>query len=199
MSEGDLRPFSALFDLVAPGVGRDLKRSFFEADLNDSVRRLMAYLDEFSVAAEPGWAFLTTIENDAEAGRLPEVLQNFFAWEFSPDSTRYFVTPMAERTVETEAVVGRITFESRPGHIHILACDDGFCWGSNLSVGGVQVRESDVMEAVALNPFTVSDARQLESLARLAWAASRDLDEFGLNISAGHERLLERVDQIRTA
>jgi hypothetical protein len=161
----------------------------------------MAYLDElFSIAAEPGWAFLTTIENDAEAGRFPEVLRNFFAWEFSSDSTRYFVAPMAQRTVESEAVVGRITFESRPGHlIHILACDDGFCWGSNLSVGGVQVRESDVAEALALNPFTVSDARQLESLARLAWAASRDLDEFGLNTSAGHERLLERVDQIRTA
>jgi hypothetical protein len=201
MSEPDSQTFSGLFDLAAPGVGRDLKRSFCEADLNDSVRGLVAYLDKlFSVAAEPGWVFLTTIENDAIAGRFPEVLRNFFSWGLWSDSTRYFVAPMGQLTAEPGAVVGRITLESRPGHlIHILAYDDGFCWGTNLSLGGVQVRESAVMQAVALNPFSVADARQLESLARLAWAASRDLDEFGLNISVGHEDLLARVDQIRTA
>jgi hypothetical protein len=107
---------------------------------------------------------------------------------------------MRQLTVEPKTDVGRITFESRPGHlIHALAHDDGFCWGTNLSVGGVQVPESAVTEAVALNPFTVADASHLESLARLAWAASRDLDEFGLNISAGYERLLEKIDQIPTA
>ena len=114
--------------MAAPGVGRDLKRSFFEADLNDSVRGLVAYLDKlFSVAAEPGWVFLTTIENDAIAGRFPEVLRNFFSWELWSDSTRYFVAPMGQLTAEPETVVGRVTFESCPGHlIHILAYDDGF-------------------------------------------------------------------------
>ena len=201
MSEPDPRPFSGLFDLTSPGVGRDLNRRFVEADLNDSVRSLVAYLDRvFSVATDPGWVFLTTIENDAVAGRFPEVLRNFFDWEPWSDSTRYFVAPMGQLTVEPEAVVGRITFESPPGHlIQVLAYNDGFCWGANLSVGGVQVREGDVTQAVALNPFSVDDARQLESLARLAWAASRDLDEFGLNASAGHEHLLARLDQIRTA
>ena len=201
MSETDSLPFSGLFDLASPGVGRDLKRSFVEANLNDSVRGLVAYVDElFSVAADPGWVFLTTIENDSVAGRFPEVLRNFFSWEFWSDSTRYFVAPMGQLTVEPEAVVGRITFESRPGHLmHNLSYEKGFCWGTNLSVGGIQVRESDVMEAVGLNPFTVADARRLESLTRLAWAASRDLDQFGLNISTGHERLLARVKQIRTA
>ena len=145
MSEPDRLPLSGLFDLAAPGAGRDLKRSFIDADLNNSVRGLLAYLDKlFSVAAEPGWVFLTTIENDAEAGRFPEVLRNFF------------------------------------------------------TLGGVQVRESAVMQAVTLNPFNVADATQLASLARLAWAASRDLDKFGLNISAGHD-VLARVDQIPTA
>jgi hypothetical protein len=201
MSEADSLPFSGLFKLVAPGVGRDLKRSFFAADLNDSAEDLVAYLDKlFSVAAEPGWVFLTTIENDAIAGRFPEVLQNFFSWERWSDSTRYYVAPIGQLTAEPEAVVARMTFESRPGHLmHILAYHDGFCWGPNLSLGGVQVRESDVMRAVALNPFTVADARELESLARLAWAASRDLDEFGLNISVGHEDLLAKVNEIRTS
>ena len=71
MSEPDSQTLSGLFDLAAPGVGRDLKRTFFEADLNDSARGLVAYLDKlFSIAAEPGWVFLTTVENDAIAGEV---------------------------------------------------------------------------------------------------------------------------------
>ena len=201
MGELELQPFFGLFNIPAPGVGRDAKWTFFEPNLNDSVRRLLAHLDQvFGVAAERDWVFLTTVENDVEAGRFPEVLRNFLGGEFWSTCARYFVASMGHVKREPESVVGRITFETRPAQlVQVLALNEGFSWGADLSIGGVQVRESDVAEALTLNPFNIADATRLESLARLAWAASRDLDELGLNVSAGHDAILGKLAEMRTA
>jgi hypothetical protein len=154
----------------------------------------------FAVAKDPGYVFLTTIENDAEAGRFPQVVLNFFAGEFWSTSARFFVAQMAHVSSTPAAVVGRLTFETRPQQLaRVLALNDGFAWGSDLSVGGVQVRDRDVPEALTLNPFAPSDARRLETLAQLAWAASRDLDKLGLNVFSGDDSMLDKISGMATA
>ena len=86
MTECESTPFAGLFNLTAPGKGRDLNWEFFEPDLNGSARRLLTQIDTlFAVAAEQDCVFLTTIENDAEAGQFPEVVVNFFAGEYLVD------------------------------------------------------------------------------------------------------------------
>jgi hypothetical protein len=199
MDEVKSRPFLELFDLRSPGTGLDVNWAFGEPDLNVSARWMLAHLDQvFGVAEEPGWIFLTTIENDAEAGRFPEVLRNFFAGEFWSTRVRYFVAPMAHSLAEPEHVVGRLTFETRPGQIvQLLSYLRGFAWGTDLSVGGIQVQERDVAEALVLNPFRAADAGRLNSISRLAWAASRDLDRLGLNLSPEHAEVLEKLGQLR--
>ena len=185
-----------LFDVAAPGKGRDFNWSFHEDDLNDSARRLLSFLDQLlEESAETGWVFLTTIENDAEAGRFPAVLNAFFEHKFGSSGSRYFVSPMAP---VPEGVVGRLSFECRPKQLaKILAYETGFCWGANLLVGGLQVREEQVSESLLLNPFHSSDVSRLTAKARLAWAASTDLDELGLNIGLPDKALVERVSRLK--
>jgi hypothetical protein len=193
-------PFSGLFNLRRPGVGRDRNWTFGVVDLHDSVRRMQSHLDQLLVvAAEPGWVFLTTVENDAQAGRFPEVLRNFFAGEFWSTHARYFVGSMGHTTTGPARVVGRLTFETRPGQLAALVgYNEGFSWGVDLSVGGVQVRERDVEEALSLNSFAATEAPRHDPLTRLAWATSKDLDRLGLTVSVGFEGLLQTVDRIGT-
>jgi hypothetical protein len=88
-----------LFDVAAPGHGQDFNWSFHEYDLNDSARRLLSFLDQLlEESAEAGWVFLTTIENDPEAGRFPAVLNAFFEHKFGSSGSRHFVSPMAAQT-----------------------------------------------------------------------------------------------------
>lgn len=144
--------------------------------------------------------FLVTIENDAEAGRFPEVAANFFASESWSISARYFVAAMGQLHPEPKSVVGRVSFECSPNQLgQVLAQQNGFRWGSNLSVGGIQVRETDVPEALQLNPFVSLDGKRLEALVRFAWAASRDLDELGLFVSPGNDDLVEKLFRLLKA
>ena len=185
-----------LFWLRRPGHGRDFNWSFHEDDLNDSARRLLSFLDQlFAASAEAGWVFLTTIENDADdAERFPGLLNAFLEHQSAALGSRYFVSGDADAL---DGAVGRLSFECSPKQLaKILAYKTGFRWGANLLIGGVQVREEAVSESLLLNPFDSSDVSRLTSNARLAWAASRDLDDLGVNVYRAGAALVQAIARL---
>lgn len=66
-----------------------------ETALNESARALFHHLDSvFRTLSAPDYMFLSSIELDAEAGRFPEVLAQYFRddeWDYSRS---YFVAPI---------------------------------------------------------------------------------------------------------
>jgi hypothetical protein len=74
-------------------------------------------------------------------------------------------------------VVGRITFEATTVSVRdVLAFNDGFRWGAYLLVGGIQIEEDRVAEALRRSPFEPSESEWFAAHSRCAWAAGRDLD-----------------------
>jgi hypothetical protein len=64
-----------------------LKREFVRRDLNESARDLFDHLDRiFDILKTESWAFLTSIELDAERGRFPDVLVQHF-WDETVEDT----------------------------------------------------------------------------------------------------------------
>jgi len=84
----------------------DFRWDFDEADLNESAKALFHRLDQvFDILDAPGFAFLSTIELDAEADRFPDALAQYFGddawadtqsflWRRSSGSTRRRSIPL---------------------------------------------------------------------------------------------------------
>ena len=125
----------------------------------------------------PGCVFLDTVELDACAGRFPDVVSAFFAHPDWSYETRFFIEQMENAGPGDKNVVGRLTFEAAGiGLADVLALNDGFRWGADLLVGGVQVEETRVAEALRRNPFHPDDWEWFAASAALAWSTDRDLD-----------------------
>lgn len=170
--------FGAVLNRAAPARAGLWRWAFQARDLNDSARRMFAHLDLVRhQCGRPGSVFLDTVELDANAGRFSDVVSAFFAHPEWSYQTRFFIEPMENVGPGDVGVVGRITFEIGGVPLPaVLALNDGFRWGPNLLVGGIQVEESKVAEALRRNPFRSADWEWLAASAQLAWAAARDLD-----------------------
>ena len=170
--------FGAVLNRAAPARAGLWRWAFQARDLNDSARRMFAHVDLVrQQCRRPGSVFLDTVELDADAGRFPDVVSGFFAHPEWSSGTRFFIQPMEHIGPGDLGVVGRLTFEA--GAIPLpalLAVKDGFRWGPNLLVGGVQVEEGKVAEALRRNPFHPADWEWFAASAQLAWSAARDLD-----------------------
>ena len=126
--------------------------------------------------------------------RFPGLLNAFLEHQSASLGSRYFVSGDADAL---EGAVGRLGCECSPKQLaKILAYKTGFRRGANLLIGGVQVREEAVSESLLLNPFDSSDVSRLTSNARLAWAASRDLDELGVNLYRADAALVQAIARL---
>jgi hypothetical protein len=172
------KQFGSVLNIEAPA-GAGLRRWAFQApDLNESARRMFAHLDLVRQQCQrPGSVFLDTVELDANAGRFPDVVSALFAHPDWSHGTRFFIEPMEKAGPGDVGVVGRITFEASGIPLAaVLALGDGFLWGANLLVGGIQVEQGKVAEALRRNPFHPADWEWFAASAQLAWSAGRDLD-----------------------
>jgi hypothetical protein len=90
---------------------------FDKADLNESARAVFHHLDRvFEVLYAPAFAFLSTIELDADAGRFPDVLAQDFRDDAWSDTHSF----------------------------RVLAQNGGFRWGASLRVWGIQVPKVEI-------------------------------------------------------
>jgi hypothetical protein len=182
-------PFNGLFRTDTGHSARTfsgLRWDFPARDLNESARALFTHLDRlFGVLHRPGFVFLSTIELDAEAGRFPEVLLQYFRDEEWADTQSFFVGPIRRIGKGSLWTVGRVTFEASAGQtVRVLAQNGGFRWGAGLRVWGLQVPEDRVGETIEMS---TDDGRQLAAVhevARGAWLAGADLDVLALWLSS---------------
>ena len=150
-------PFAGLFRTDTPHGARVFDEGFrwdFDgADLNESARALFQHLDRvFEVLYAPAFAFLSTIELDAEAGRFPDVLAQYFRDDAWSDTHSFFVAPIKRVGPETSYSVGRSTFEALPGQTQrVLAQNGGFRWGARLRVWGMQVPKVEISRAIDMS------------------------------------------------
>jgi hypothetical protein len=173
-----------------------------ETDLNESARALFHHLDSvFRTLSAPGYMFLSSIELDAEAGRFPDVLAQYFRddeWDYSQS---YFVAPIKRVGSTDEYSTGRLTFEALPGQtVRALAQNGGFRWGAGLRVWGCQALVPHVAEAIEMYPFDAEQARRVEPHIRAAWLADVDLNCLALWVcDAVDEDLRRRLAAMKTA
>ena len=187
-----LHPFEGIFVRAAKSPSRYARsahvvsRAFPDHDLNAAARRLFPVVDDLlRTIAVPGYSLLTTVELDMFPGLFPELLVSYFSdldWDIEQP---YYVGGTSNIT---RSRPGRLTLESRPGQLErLLSCEGGFRWGADLEVGGVQVPSASIARAIQLSPFELTSAAELQTSARVAWAAHRDLNE--LFIWAGDEEV----------
>src|SRR5438309_4250096 len=88
-------PFRADTRHAARTVGRGFRWDFDEEDLNESARALFRHLDQiFNILKARDYVFLSSIELDAEAGRFPELMVQYFRDEVWADTQSFFVAPI---------------------------------------------------------------------------------------------------------
>jgi len=188
-------PFDGLFHAEHNAARRfaGTRWDFPRKDLNESARALFARLDDvFTRLAAPGYVFLSTIELDAEAGRFPDMLAEFFRGGIQRDLGCYYVAAL-RRTVAGGVGSGRLTFQAAAGQTaHLLVQNGGFRWGSQLRVWGLQVPESAVSDVIDLSPYEPLAANTLQSTARAAWLATDDLDALALWFSPSVDESVRR-------
>jgi hypothetical protein len=180
-------PFGGLFQGVLPltrGSDAGLRWDFPASDLNTSAKSLFRHLDRvFEILEAPDFAFLSTIELDAEAGRFPDVLAQYFRDEAWADTHSFFVAPI-KSTPASGMSVGRLTFEAFPRQtVRVLGQDGGFRWGSQLRVWGLQIPQDHITDALEVSTDDPEQLRAVQKVARAAWLAADDLDVLGLWIS----------------
>jgi hypothetical protein len=135
-----LNPFDGLFRTDTRHGARvfegGFRWDFDEVDLNESAKALFRQLDRvFEILRTPAFVFLTTIELDAEAGRFPDVLVQYFRDPDWADTQSFFLAPIKRTGSESTYAIGRLTFEAMPGHtVRVLAQNGGLRWGAGLRV-----------------------------------------------------------------
>jgi hypothetical protein len=107
-------PFNGLFKTDGHLFDGGFRWDFDHSDLNESAKALFHHLDRvFEILRAPGFAFLSTIELDAEPGRFPEVLSQYFWDPDWADTQSFFVAAIARTAKESTYPVGRLTFEAK--------------------------------------------------------------------------------------
>jgi hypothetical protein len=191
--------FRQVFD--AAGAAGPLTRSF-NAGRGDeqSAKRLFRFIDDvIRHSALDGYVHLTTIELDLDAGHFPEVLQTYFAsaeWDYRE---RYSLGEVCKADAADTFRHGRLTFEAHPDLTWRLLTNEAGClrWGAALQVGGVHVAEADVATALRQSPFSPDEARRLEPLTRVAWAANRKLTAASIWVRDDETSLLDELSALR--
>jgi hypothetical protein len=191
-------PFGGIFDPESPGRGGHVRWQWRDRDLNLAAARLVSHVDNLLTQfADSGHVWLATIENDLLAGRFPEVFMSFFshpAWDFT---SRFYVPEMLKDSTQSSSEVGTLVCELCPGRLrHLLAFDNGFRWGSALRVGGLQVPDDAVPLVLKGSLFDGGHAKQVEKLAKYAWAASADLDALAMWTAAQNGSWHDRVARL---
>jgi hypothetical protein len=199
-------PFGGLFRTESRHVARTYDQGFqwdfYEEDLNEAARVLFRRLDEiFDILSAPDFVFLSSIELDAEAGRFPELLVQYFRDDAWADTHSYYVAPMKRLGRDSAYATGRLTFEAAPGQtVRVLAQNSGLRWGSALRVWGLQVPDASIAGAIEMVPDDVGQVRRTESVARAAWLADIDLNSLALWVSpAVGEHQRAKLAALRTA
>ena len=184
-----LAPFDGLFRTDTRHGARvfdaGFRWDFDEADLNESARALFRHLDRvFDILRTPGFVFLSTIELDAEAGRFPDVMAQYFRDPDWADTQSFFVAPIKRTGSDTIYAVGRLTFEAASGQtVRVLGQNGGFRWGAGLRVWGLQVAEGDIPNAIDMSPDNQEQLKAVSEVARAAWLAEVDLNTLALWVS----------------
>jgi hypothetical protein len=191
--------FLQIFD--TPGAAGPLTRSFDAGRGGEhNVKQLFRYIDDvMRHSALDGYVHLTTIELDLDAGRFPEVVQTYFSsveWDYRE---RYCLGEVCKADAADTFRHGRLTFEAHPALTwRLLTNEAGYLrWGAALQVGGVQVAEADVATALRQSPFSPDEARRLEPLTRVAWAANRKLTAASIWIRGGETSLFDELSALR--
>ena len=171
-----------MFDWASPADVGSVRWTFKNKDSNESARRMFAQTDRLMRELNiPDHVFLSTIELDVDPGRFPEVLAAYFQHATWGYDKRFFIGQIEKVNPGDSYAVGRLTFEAEVGQlVEVL----GFRWGANLRVGGVQVPNSAVPQALRSNLFEAQVWSELEGIVRLAWVASKDLDKLAVWASA---------------
>jgi hypothetical protein len=199
-------PFDGLFRTDTRHAARTFDRGFRwdfdEKDLNESARALFRHLDKiFNILRAPDYVFLSSIELDAEAGRFPDLLVQYFrdeAWDYTQS---YFVAPIKQTRRDNEYAVGRLTFEAAPGQmVRVLAQNGGVRWGSALRVWGLQASEARIADVIEMSPDDAEQLRRAEVAARAAWLADADLNSLSVWLSSGvDEDSRTKLAKLKTA
>lgn len=157
---------------------------FPAGDLNESARALFRRIDSLvETLRNPDYTFLVSIELDMEAGRFPSAMAQYFN-DVAGSEDRTFFVKAVRHTPGEGAPVGRLTIEIEPGDLAlVLRQDDGFRWGANVRVWGLQVQRVDVPGLIELDPFDDTVRAELAGRCRSAWVAADDLDGLALWVS----------------
>jgi hypothetical protein len=176
-------PFNELFR--ARTGSTVLHWDFPSDDLNESALELFRHADRlFELLNRSGFVFLSTIELDADAGRFPDVLAQYFRDEVWAYTQSYFVAPIRRIGPGTLYDMGRLTFEALPGQTQrVLAQDRGFRWGAGLRVWGLQVPADRIADTIDMAAEDARQANLVQKGVRAAWLASDDLDGLSLWLS----------------
>src|SRR6266850_3199089 len=199
-------PFNGLFRTDTRHGARvfegGLRWDFDEEDLNESAKALFRHLDRvFEILQAPTFVFLSTIELDAEAGRFPDVLAQYFRDVDWADTQSFFVAPIKRTGRESAYADGRLTFEATPGQtVRVLGQNGGFRWGAGLRVWGLQVAENQIPNTIDMSPDNEEHVKAVHEVARAAWLAEVDLNTLALWLSPSVGRdQRDRLARIRTA
>jgi|SRR6267142_171029 len=199
-------PFDGLFRTDSRHAARTFDRGFRwdfdEKNLNESARALFRHVDKvFNILRAPDHVFLSSIELDAEAGRFPELMVQYFRDEAWADSQSYFVAPIKRTGSGSEYAMGRLTFEAALGQTaRVLAQNGGFRWGAGLRVWGLQVSEAQIADAIEMSPDDAEQVKRAEVAARAAWLADADLNSLALWLSSGvDEDSRAKLAKLKTA
>jgi hypothetical protein len=176
-------PFYKLFDVRTESTV--MHWEFLSDDLNESARELFRHIDDlFKLLNQNGFVFLSTIELDADAGRFPDVLVQYFRDEVWADTQSYFIAPIRRIGPGSLYPIGRLTFEASPGQIQrVLAQNRGFRWGAGLRVWGLQVPADRIADTIDVAAEDAVQANLVQKGVRAAWLASSDLDGLSLWLS----------------
>jgi hypothetical protein len=195
-------PFNGLFKTDGHLFDGGFRWDFDHSDLNESAKALFHHLDRvFEILRAPGFAFLSTIELDAEPGRFPEVLSQYFWDPDWADTQSFFVAAIARTAKESTYPVGRLTFEATEGQtVRVLAQNGGFRWGAGLRVWGLQVQENDIPNTINRSRDNSEDLKAVEAVARAAWLADVDLNALELWIAPSlNQSHSDKLVRMRTA
>ena len=175
---------------------------FDAVDLNESAKALFRHLDRvFEVLRTPAFVFLSTIELDAEAGRFPDVLVQYFRDPDWADTQSFFIAPIKRTGGDSAYAVGRLTFEATAGQTaRVLAQNGGLRWGAGLRVWGLQVAKIHIPKIIDMSPEDEDQLTAAHRFARAAWLAEVDLNTLALWISPSvDEEQRDRLMKMQTA
>jgi hypothetical protein len=147
--------------------------------VNGLATRTLSEIDRLVEAAhETSAVSLITVELEVDPGGFGELLMNYLdapLWDYRD---RFFIAPIAKTDTDVAYRIGRLTFEAHVGQLATtIRKNTAFRWGAALRVGGIQVPEGAVADAIIRSPFEPVDAGYLEKLSVVGWATSADLDQ----------------------